>query len=244
MKRLLMAGLLLLALALSSSGCDTLRTIRGTGDITSQTREVTDFSAVDLAGIGNIIIDYGEQESLRIEAEDNLLPYLETEVDGDTLTIGIREGVNIIPTQGIFYYLTVRELDEVSVSGLGNIDLPLLEGTSVALNITGGGDIDAKEVNAKDLAVKLSGLGSLTIEGGEVTNSNVQLTGAGNYNASQLVSQVVNVQVTGLGSAGVWAEDALSATITGGGSVRYKGKPQITKNVTGLGVVEASAEEG
>lgn len=244
MKRLFMAGLLLLALALSSSGCDALRTIRGTGDITAEERELADFSAVNLAGIGNVIVDYGEQAALRIEAEDNLLPYIETEVEDNTLTIGIRENVNILPTQGIFYYLTVRDLNEVRVSGLGNIDVPQLEGTSVALHISGGGDINVDEVNAKDLSVRLSGLGSLTIDGGQVSNSNVQLTGAGNYNASDLASEVVTIRLTGLGSAGVWARDALDATITGGGSVQYKGKPQVTKNITGVGEVRASAEEG
>jgi hypothetical protein len=238
MKRLFMAGLLLLAMWLLSS-CDALRTIRGTGDITSETREVSDFSAVNLAGIGNVVVDYGERESLRIEAEDNLLPYLETEVEGDTLSIGIREGVNVIPTQGIFYYLTVRDLDEVQVSGLGNIDVPRLEGTTVALKISGGGDINVEEVLAKRLDVLLSGLGNLTIEGGEVANSDVRLTGAGNYNASDMASEVVSVEVTGLGSAGVWAQDALDAKITGGGSVQYKGKPQVTQEITGLGEVRA-----
>ena len=242
MKRLFMAGLVLLALALSSSACDALRVVRGTGDITTEEREVSAFSAVDLAGIGNVIVDYGDQEALRIEAEENLLPYLETEVEGGTLTIGMREGVNVIPTQAIFYYLTVRELDEVRVSGLGNVDAPFLEGTSVAVRISGGGDINIGGINAKDLDVDLTGLGSLTIEGGQVANSDVRLTGAGNYNARDLASEVVIVAVTGLGSAGVWARDALDATITGGGSVQYEGRPQVTENVTGLGEVRPTGE--
>ncbi len=242
MKRLFMAGLVLLALALSTSACDALRLVRGTGDMTTEAREVGTFSAVDLAGIGNVIVDYGQEEALRIEAEENLLPYLETEVQGNTLTIGMRKGVNVIPTQGIFYYLTVRELDEVRVSGLGNIDVPFLEGTSVAVRISGGGDINIGEVHAKNFDVDLTGLGNLTIEGGEVANSNVRLTGAGNYNARDLASEVVNVDVTGLGSAGVWARDALDATITGGGSVQYAGRPQVTENVTGLGEVRATGE--
>ena len=90
MKRLLLAGFLLLAMVITMCSCGSLRTIRGTGDITSETREVSGFSAVNLAGIGNVVVDYGEQESLRIEAEDNLLPYLESKVEGDTLTLGVR----------------------------------------------------------------------------------------------------------------------------------------------------------
>ncbi len=241
MKRLFMAGLILLAV-LFASGCDSLRTIRGTGDITAETREVSDFSAVNLAGIGNVVVEYGAQEGLRIEAEENLLPYLESEVEGDTLTLGIREGVNIVPTQAIFYYLTVRDLDEARVTGLGNIDVPRLEGSTVALKISGGGDIHVDEVQAKRLEVDLSGLGNLNIGGGMAANSDVKLSGAGNYDATGMASEVVSVEVSGLGSASVWAKDALNAKISGGGSVSYAGKPDVTKEITGLGDVRSVGE--
>ena len=243
MKRLLVAGLILLAMVIFGSCCEVLRTIRGTGDMTAETREVSDFTAVNLASIGNVIVDYGEREGLRIEAEENLLPYLESEVEAGTLTLGMREGVNLLPTQGIFYYLTVRELDEVRVSGLGNIDVPRLEGTQVEIRISGAGDINVDEVQAKQLDVILSGLGNLNIDGGEVANSDIELKGAGSYNASEMASDVVSVEVAGVGSAAVWARDALDASISGGGSVQYEGRPQVTQNISGLGEVRAAGGE-
>jgi len=243
MRRLFMGGMVMLAMVIFMSGCDTLRTVRGTGDMTAETRELNSFSAVDLASIGNVIVEYGERESLRIEAEENLLPYLESEIEGGTLKLGHREGINILPTQGIFYYLTVRELDEVRVSGLGNIDVPRLEGTQVEIRLSGAGDINVEEVNTKKLDVLLSGLGNLTIDSGEVANSDIQLKGAGSYNAGNMASEVVTVDVSGMGSAAVWARDSLDATISGGGSVQYEGRPQVTQQITGLGEVRASSGE-
>jgi len=243
MKRLFMGGIILLAMVIFGSGCAGLRTIRGTGDMTAEEREVSDFTAVNLAGIGNVVVDYGEREGLRIEAEENLLPYLESTVEGGTLTLGMREGVNLFPTQGVFYYLTVRELDEVRVTGLGNIDVPRLEGTQVEMRISGAGNINVDEVQAKRLDVILSGLGNLTIDGGEVSNSDIQLKGAGSYNASEMASEVVTVDVAGVGSAAVWARDSLDATISGGGSVQYEGRPQVTENITGLGEVKSGGGE-
>ena len=241
MKRQIVSGIVLIVLVSLMSGCDSLRTIRGTGDMTAETREVSNFSAVDLATFGNVVIEYGEREGLRIEAEENLLPYLESEVEGGKLILGHRDGVNILPTQGIFYYLTVRELDEVRVSGLGNIDAPRLEGTQVEMRISGAGDINVAEVNAKKLDVILSGLGNLTIDAGEVSNSDIELKGAGSYNASNLASEVVTVDVSGMGSAAVWARDALDATISGGGSIQYSGDPSVTQKITGIGEVRSSA---
>jgi hypothetical protein len=243
MKRLFLSGLVLLAILLLLAGCDSLRTVRGSGDIASEEREVSGFSAVDLAGIGTVIVDYGDKEALRIEAEDNLLPYLESEVEEGTLILSVREGVNVIPTQAIFYYLTVSDLDEIIVSGLGNVDVPRLEGTTAAINVTGGGDINIEELYAKDLNVQISGLGDLNIDGGEVADQNVDITGGGNYNAQEMASEVARVSISGLGSANVWARDALDASITGGGSVRYTGRPQVTQNISGLGEVAPTGGE-
>jgi predicted small secreted protein len=237
MRYLRLNGAALLAILILLAGCNGLRTVRGTGDMTGEAREVGDFSVVDLAGIGTVVVEVGDKTALRIEAEENLLPYLESGVEGNTLTLGIREGVNVLPTQGIFYYLTVRDLEEITVSGLGNVDIPHLEGTTTAINVTGGGDINIEALQAKDLKVLISGLGDLTIDGGEVADQNVTITGGGNYNARELASEVANISITGIGSAAVWARDALNASITGGGSVHYVGHPQVTKNITGLGEV-------
>lgn len=243
MKRSFLSGLALLAILALLAGCDSLRTVRGTGDITSIDQEVSGFSAVDLAGVGTVIIDFGDKEALRIEAEDNLIPYLESKVEGDTLTLGMREGVNIVPTQAIFYYLTMRDLEEITVSGLGNIDVPAMEGTQLAINVTGGGDINVEALQAKKLDVLISGLGDLNIGGGEVADQAVNITGGGNYNAREMASEAARVSISGLGSAAVWARDALDASITGGGSVRYTGRPQVTQNISGLGEVAPAGGE-
>jgi predicted small secreted protein len=238
MKRLILSGMALLAVIVLLAGCDSLRTIRGTGDIASDEREVADFTAVDLAGVGTVIVDFGAKEALRIEAEENLMPYLENNVEDGTLRLGIREGVNILPTQGIFYYLTVSDLDEITVSGLGNIDVPGMEVSNVAINVTGGGDINVEELQADRLAVLISGLGDLNIGGGEAAVQNIAITGGGNYNARDLPGDEVSVRISGLGSAAVWAREQLNANISGGGSVRYNGSPRVTTEITGLGEVE------
>jgi hypothetical protein len=238
MKRLIMSGMALLAVLVLLAGCDSLRTIRGTGDIASDEREVANFAAVDLAGVGTVIVDFGAREALRIEAEENLMPYLESNVEDGTLTLGIREGVNILPTQGIFYYLTVSDLDEITVSGLGNIDVPRMEVSNVAINVTGGGDINVEELQADRLDVLISGLGDLNIGGGEAAVQSIAITGGGNYNARDLPGDEVSVRISGLGSAAVWAREQLNATISGGGSIRYDGSPRVTTEITGLGEVE------
>jgi hypothetical protein len=237
MKRLFLSGLALLTILLLLAGCDSLRTVRGTGDIASEEREVGDFSAVNLGGIGTVVVDFGSKEALRIEAESNLLPYLESEVEDDTLILGIREGVNIIPTQGIFYYLTVSDLEEIGVFGLGNIDTPRLEGSEVLINVSGGGEINVEELQADKLAVLISGLGNINIDGGEAAVQDIRISGGGSFNGQEMAGDEVNIDISGLGTANVWAREKLDAEISGGGSVNYAGRPQVTQKISGLGEV-------
>lgn len=233
---------ILVFLALFIQGCAGLRTVRGTGDMVSEEREISGFTAMDFAGIGTVIIELGEEEALRIEGEDNLLQYIETEVRGDTLHIEMREGVNIIPTQSMFFFLTAREIDRLSVSGLGNIDAPGLEADQFLVDISGGGDINLDDLEANELSVNISGLGDLRVADGSVEKQTVSISGGGNYNGQDFSSDIAKIAISGLGSATVWALEELEVDISGGGSVRYKGNPSIDENVSGVGRIERLGE--
>ena len=79
--------LTLTALLLSACGIDV---VTGSGHLATETRSVSGFDQVELAIRGELIITQGDQESLEIEAEDNLLDYIETTTYGDTLVIGLK----------------------------------------------------------------------------------------------------------------------------------------------------------
>lgn len=237
-----LALVILVSLSLFMQGCIGLRTVRGSGEMASEQREVSDFKAVAFSGVGTILIELGEDESLRVEGEDNLLQYVETEVSDDTLHIGIRDGVNILPTQSMFFYLTVQEIDELALSGLGNVDAPDLEVGRFSVDISGGGDINLAGLEADELDVSISGLGDLHIDDGAVTEQTISISGGGNYNARYMASDVANLDISGLGSATVWAMEQLDVEISGGGSVRYVGDPTVNEDVSGVGRVERVGE--
>lgn len=243
-------GLIAAALVLSTLACQLAynvdsgpisiggRTVRGSGTLATEERSVSGFSAVDLASIGHLVIEVGDQEGLRIEAEENLLEYIETNMRGRTLVIGTRRGVNLNPRESISYYLTVTSLDSISVSGLGDVDAPGLEADRFSVEISGSGDVNIDSLAAGQLRVGISGLGSLDIDAGQVDDQDVEISGAGDYNASELESSTAEVDISGLGSATLRVSDRLEANISGGGSVRYYGNPSVDKNVSGLGRVE------
>ncbi|MBN2045518.1 MAG: DUF2807 domain-containing protein [Anaerolineales bacterium] len=227
------------ALALSTMACGMNfylpQTIRGNGSLVQQSRSIESFDQLDFRGIGNIYISYGEQRSLIIEAEENLLPYLETYTQGDTLVIEVEEGKNINPTAPVDFYLTVTNLERVDLSGLGNVYLPEVQADRFSIQISGAGDIEIDALVAQSLEAEMIGLGNLDIDGGQVVSQDIRISGSGKYSAPRLDSKEANIEISGLGSAAISVSDYLDVTISGAGDVEYYGSPEIDQSISGLG---------
>ncbi len=243
--------IVILALAASSLACTIstrdinfgFKTIKGSGTTSSETRSIIDVEGVSLTGVGELNIKYGEEEQLLIEADDNILPYLTTEVRNGTLHLGLENGINIQPKTNVHFTLTiVQPLRSISVSGLGSVNAPEMKAENVSLAISGSGDIHIAQVDASVLDVAISGLGSLTIDAGEAKTQTVAISGSGDYDAEDLRSETATVQISGLGSAKIWVDSQLEASISGSGNVSYYGNPAIRKDISGLGDLESRGE--
>ena len=134
-------------LALVLSGCEIIdeglkaERIRGSGRVMQEKRDVQGFSQVRLASVGDLNIVQGDSESLTVEAEDNILPRIQTVVEGGTLVIRTERGVSLSPTATIRYTLVVRELTDLELSGSGNIRTAPIRSQDLRVRISGSGDV-------------------------------------------------------------------------------------------------------
>ncbi|MEN8241009.1 MAG: head GIN domain-containing protein [Chloroflexota bacterium] len=235
--------LVLTALMLSTIACGvtnlSYRAIDGNGIVVEESRELGSFNEIHLSGIGNVYVEYGAEESLIIEAEENLIKYIETKTYGNTLEIGFEDGISIDPTEDVIFYLTVVELEGVHISGLGSIYLPEVTADRFEIGISGAGDINIDALYADRISASLSGLGDVDIDGGEVSSQDVSISGAGSYDSEKMTSSEAEVKVSGLGSATVHAKDYLDASISGAGDINYSGSPALNVDVSGLGSLHA-----
>lgn len=235
--------MMILALTIVTLACGSSITlpdsVKGNGNLVEETLTISgDFTAVELAGIGNVSVTFGDQPSLTIVAEENLMQYLKAEIRGQNLVLFTEEDINIRPTKPISYYLTVIDLDRVVVTGLGNFELPAIESADFSVEIDGAGDITIAELNAITLIVDLDGLGDLTIESGNVTSQDISINGSGTFSAPDMDSQQAEVVVSGLGSAILRVSDNLQVNISGSGDVQYYGDPEVEVDINGLGDLE------
>jgi len=209
----------------------------GSGKVVSQARQVSGFTRVSLSGTGQLIIAQGNTESLTIDAEDNVLPLITTQVIGDTLHIDYKNDNfqdNVIPTKPIIYHLGVKTINSIQLSGAGSVDAANLSTDNLSVTTSGAGSVNLRFIAAQTLNYDISGVGSCDLSG-KVTNQNVNISGAGTYNAPDLESQNATIVISGAGGATVWAKSSLTVTISGAGSVNYYDNPTIVKTVSGIG---------
>ena len=204
------------------------------GDRVTETREITDVSAVVLGTSGSLRVSVGEP-SLTITAGEAVLDRLTTEVDGDTLKIDL-PGVWTGNLGRIEYDLVLPALDTVSISGSGEVTGELAPDGSLAIDITGSGDIRLDPVDVSDVAVTIAGSGSVALEGTTTTLA-VSIPGSGSFTGLDLLADTAVVNISGSGEAEVNVEESLDASISGSGEISYLGDPSVISNVTGSGDV-------
>lgn len=222
------------AMVLSSCG---ISVVEGSGHIITENRNVSSFHAVKLSAFGDLTIVQGAAESLTVQADDNLMKLIRTEVVNGVLEISFDNNVftsYYMSGESIKFDLTVVNLDSIKFEGAGKITVNNLDVPELSTSLTGAGSMSLSHLTADRLTVQLSGAGSLNADG-TVTSQDINLSGVGSYSAADLKSTDASVALSGVGSSTLWVTDKLDVTISGAGSVGYYGDPQVTKNITGLG---------
>jgi hypothetical protein len=229
-------GLLILMLFVSGSlACVTVGWpgVTGSGRVTEKVVEVGDFTGVELATFGNLTIETGDEEELRIEAEDNLIEYFEVAVYGDTLEIRTRPGVLLRPTRPVYFYLTVKELDTILLSGSGNVEAPDLEAERLSVKISGSGDIETGDLAAEGIDLRISGSGDLDIAGCEAEAQEVAISGSGDARVRNLDAGELEVRISGSGNLDVSEGEVKEQRVTISGSGDYDAR-HVASDITSV----------
>jgi putative autotransporter adhesin-like protein len=211
---------------------------RGSGNVVSETRDVGNFHAIDVNYPAQVLVKQGTKESFKIEAEDNLLPDLKTQVQNGVLEISYnrQSAKRVNPTKAVKITIVVKDLDKVEFTSAGELTVEKLATDSLDVSLSGAGNVELNDIQTKDLHVSLSGAGSMTASG--TTDSLVMnISGFGDFKGGDLHAKNADVNISGAGSATVWVDEDLTAQISGAGSVSYYGSASVTRQVSGVGGV-------
>jgi hypothetical protein len=240
--------LIVLALVAGSLACSlftqavdlNLEAVSGNGVGATRELEVGSFDAVRVGNQGNLYIESGERVSLRIEAEENLLDYLDTRVSGATLIFETRRNSNLRNTMPINYYLTVPNdlLNAIEVQSSGDVNGPALFADQFEIRVNSSGDVHLQGLQVERLRVTINSSGDVIINGGSVDHQTVNINSSGNYEAQGLESQAADINLTSSGDASVTVLETLQANLKSSGNLQYYGDPQTDINETSSGRAE------
>lgn len=210
--------------------------VRGNGEVVERAYEVEGFSKVSLSIPGKLEIVQSDHEALVVEAESNLLEYIEINTSGNHLEIDARRGYGLEPTRGLTFKLTVKDLEEVELSSAGETVMDGLQTDNLYLSSSGVGNFILDNLQAQRVEVQISGSGSASISG-QADRVTVDISGAGSFTGGDLHVNDAEVNISGLGKASLWVDDSLDSNISGAGSITYYGDPRVYENTSGAGSV-------
>jgi len=224
MKKIRFIFLLTILFCLSCTNNDTdfphgNNCLTGVGTIVSETRNINNFHSINSTIVADIFLTQGPQEDIIIEAQQNILQVLKTEIVSGELRLSTNQCIDLL--QRVKVHITIPHIKNLTLTGVGDI---------IAQN-----DFDLNGLN-----VVLTGVGDIILKGATST-LDILLTGVGNVKSFDLNADICEVTLTGVGDVEVFVNDELKVTLSGVGKVYYKGHPSITANITGSGsVVDAN----
>ena len=197
--------------------------IEGNGNVTKQTRNVGNFTAISSSGSWDVMVAYGESNTLQVEGDENLLQYIETKVEDGKLTIRSRN-VNLRTRHKITVYVSATRLASVSLSGSGDIigEGKFFSDGEGSFRVSGSGSIRMAFNKYQSVDTHISGSGNIRLSGtaGAVSAS---ISGSGNIDCVDVISDDVRASISGSGNVKVYANKSIDASISGSGNVHYKG---------------------
>lgn len=213
--------------------------INGNGNLESETRNISEVSKIKLMGSMEVFLDSGAT-AVRVEADENLIPYIITEVDGDWLEIKTRNNINYRTKNPMRVYVTAPTITHIKLSGSGDIisQRKFWSKQPIEFDIAGSGNIRL-QVNTPRVDADIAGSGNLEI-GGETRDVEVSIAGSGNYRGLELKAENAKVNIAGSGDAYVFADVNMDAKIVGSGNIKYKGNADVKRRILGSGTVKVS----
>ncbi|MBX3281519.1 MAG: DUF2807 domain-containing protein [Acidobacteria bacterium] len=178
----------------------------GSGHLKTEKRDVADFDRIEVSGVVEVEVTRGDTFSVEVSADDNLLPLLRTEVDGDTLSIYTKGRIS--KSTELKVVVTAPNISEAETSGVSKLSL--------------------MDVKNEHLSLQASGASRVTVSG-TTASLTIDISGASKALTSELLAKEASIETSGASNADVNVSEMLKAQASGASHIRYLGSPLTVK---------------
>ncbi len=224
-----------LALIILATACGHSK--RGSGNIVTEKRTTEPFMVVHAEGMVHVHVKKGPELSVTVEADDNIIPYIETKVSGSSLKVRLRE-LSSLTNVTINVYVTAPELKGINASDGAELtgEDTISSKENIVVKSSGGATLKAT-VDAPSVTIEADGGGSADVSGRTKT-VNATSTGGSSVHATGLLAENVTADANGGASIELFASVSLNGNASGGGKIEYTGGAKdVKKNESGGGSV-------
>ncbi len=207
-------------------------------DWSSEIYNVGEFTEIRVDGGFKVVLLQGSENKVEVKA-NNADVFDKIRINNQLGEVFIRLDLSAFEFRRVSLYITFKSLEKLTVKGGVNLKTNgFLDLNNFKVHIEGGANVD---LNLKADRVDIYGEGGFLFDlKGVSEEMNVTINGAGYVNASELKSKNVSFVINGFGTGIVNATNTLDAKIIGVGKINYKGKPNVTQVIDGLGSVKPS----
>ena len=189
--------------------------VRGSGRMATEVRELRGFSSVDVSSVFQVEITAQSEFHVEVEADDNLLQFIETEVRGSELHISLDKGVK--SKNPLRVRIGVPNIERIEASGASKVFVSNLKNSKVEVDTSGASKIELS---------------------GETSQLIVDVSGASHINAAELKAVDAVVDASGASRVNVNVSGELRSEASGASNVNYAGNPtNVIKNTSGASSV-------
>lgn len=212
--------------------------LKGSGVVVSKARSLAPFSKLRIDGPIDVRLQPGSAESALVQADDNIEALIRTEVEGDTLVVGLQPGASFSTRHDIRVRVDFKQLQALQIRGSGDVHLDRVQGERFELDINGSGDVHIGLLQVRDLRARLSGSGDLQVAG-SAERQDFELSGSGDVAAAALSGKQVRARISGSGDLSLGVADEIDAELSGSGDLAYRGRPKVKSSISGSGEIGA-----
>jgi len=209
---------------------------KGSGNVIKEIRKVETFNKIEAGGAFDIVIVKGDNQSLVIKTDDNIMSKITTKVSGGELRISTKGNINNATTMKVF--ITMKELKGIDLSGACSlVSESRFENDKMEIEMSGAANSELK-ISCKNLDIEISGAATTNLSG-YATELKAEVSGAGNLKAYDLELQTANIDCSGAATTKIFVTKSLKAEASGASNVYYKGNPkQVSVNTSGAGSIK------
>ncbi|ANQ50352.1 DUF2807 domain-containing protein [Flammeovirga sp. MY04] len=220
---------------------------KGEGPIISKELSISTFKKVNNSVATEILIEYGTEQSVTVDAEQNVLNALNTAVSDSTWNISLR---TTIRDYTLKVKIVTPEIDAFITSGSTPVTIsgPHSSNGDFAITASGSSIIEVDGMNAivGDITLEASGSTTMNLNGFDARSLSTNTSGSGTFNfngttnffalltsgstrvnAFDMTSRVAEINSIGSTKIQLTATEEINGTLSGSAILEYKGGASV-----------------